>query len=195
MLDKNASLEDEYAKAAAFKPLLDSYKSKVDTLETKSAALQRDMEGLKLELDRAKEAARKAEEERQRGAETLLAFEERVQELEATGPASTKMRRSDTGTSVDEAEAGGLGLELDDAMGGATMTDLKLRIRRLERELKRTGTNDEAGSPAVMQDLLDEANRLKDKYQQDYLAEHREKLVLGARLDEIASGKSRLGDG
>ncbi|GAA5991463.1 hypothetical protein JCM10908_005715 [Rhodotorula pacifica] len=201
LLDKNATLEDDFAKVSAYKPLLDSYKSKVDTLESKSTSLQREMEVLKLDLERTRERLVKAEEERQRGAESVAVYEERVRELEelqgdeAGGAKSTRMRRSSTGTSLDE---GGVDGGLDDALSGVTTTDLKLRIRRLERQLKQyqAGSAGADGNQVmVLQSLLDDANRLKDKVQAEYLAEHREKLALGARLEEIMSGKSALGDG
>ena len=36
---------------------------------------------------------------------------------------------------------------------------------------------------------------MKSRYESDYLREHREKLVVASRLDEILSGKSDHGDG
>lgn len=199
LLDKNATLEDDFAKASAYKPLLDSYKSKIDALESKSTSLQREMEGLKLDLDRTREKLTKAEQERQQHAENVALYEERVRELEECqdggGAKSARRRRSSAGTTTSSEEGG----ELDDALAGVTTTDLKMRVRRLERELNRIregGVTDGAGSQdvLVLQNLLDDANRLKDKAQEEYLSEHRENLLLNARLDEIFSGKSSIGE-
>ncbi|GAA5881465.1 hypothetical protein JCM3774_005091 [Rhodotorula dairenensis] len=193
LLDKNATLEDDYVKAAAYKPLLDSYKSKVDALESKSTSLQREMEGLKLDLERTRETLTKAEQERQQHAETVAQYEEQVRELGESRNA--RRRRSSAGTTSSD-EEGGRGGELDDALAGVTTTDLKLRVRRLERELaeaRNGGLADGGGAVVVLQNLLDDANRLKDKVHEEYLAEHREKLLLTARLDEIVSGGSSLG--
>ena len=46
----------------------------------------------------------------------------------------------------------------------------------------------------VLENLLDDANRMKARYESDYLAAHREQLVLQQKLEEIRSGKS-MGDG
>ena len=195
MLDRNATLEDDYAKAAAYQPLLDSYKSKVDALESKSTSLQREMDRLQLDLERTREELVKAEEERRKEAEKVAVYEERVRELDEDAGKSVGMRRSSTGrTSLDD-EGG----DLDDALSGVTTTttDLKLRIRRLERQLAQVQQGSGAQQPAdvVLQNLLEDANRLKEQVREEYLAEHREKLVLRARLDKIMSGKSALGDG
>lgn len=46
----------------------------------------------------------------------------------------------------------------------------------------------------VLENLLDDAKRTKDRYEQDYLGAHKKNLVLQAELDQIRSGAS-LGDG
>lgn len=89
----------------------------------------------------------------------------------------------------------GLGGELDDAITGTTMTDLKLQIRKLKRELEAVKNNHADSSRVlVLENLLEDANRMKARYESDYLAAHREKLVLQNNLEEIRSGKS-MGDG
>ncbi|KIJ69598.1 hypothetical protein HYDPIDRAFT_80748 [Hydnomerulius pinastri MD-312] len=85
--------------------------------------------------------------------------------------------------------------ELDDAISGTTMTDLKLQVRKLQRELEAVKKNEADGSRIlVLENLLEDANRMKSRYESDYLAAHREKLVLQRDLEEIRSGKA-LGDG
>lgn len=196
LLDKNAILEDDYAKAAAYQPLLDSYKSKVDALESKSTSLQREMDRLQLDLERTREDLVQAKEERLKQAEKVALYEERVRELNEEAGKSVRLRRSSTGGTSFE-DGGG---DLDDALSGVTTTDLKLRIRRLERQVAQAQHQQQGNGGAqqpvvVLQNLLEDANRLKDQVQEEYLAEHREKLVLRARMDEIMSGKSALGDG
>lgn len=89
----------------------------------------------------------------------------------------------------------GLGGELDDALTGTTMTDLKLRIRKLQRELESVRKNEaDASRLLVLENLLEDANRMKTRYESDYLAAHREKLILQRDLEEIRSGRS-MGDG
>jgi hypothetical protein len=75
------------------------------------------------------------------------------------------------------------------------MTDLKLQIRKLKRELEAIKKNEaDASRVLVLENLLEDANRMKGRYENDYLAAHREKLVLQRDLEEIRSGKS-MGDG
>ncbi|EMS23422.1 protein-nucleus import-related protein [Rhodotorula toruloides NP11] len=203
LLDKNASLEEEYQKVSAFKPLMESYKSKIDSLESNSSDLQRETDKLRLELERTREKLRVAEEERQKEGEALVLYEEKVKELEMGDGAGKRRRpgaggRRESGIDGDDSLAleGGVAAELDDALAGTTTTDLKLRIRRLERELKNAkGDKADSSRLIVLENLLEDANRMKGKYEKDYLREHREKLVLNAQLEEIMSGKSRLGDG
>ena len=95
----------------------------------------------------------------------------------------------------DDGDVQGLGEELDTALTGTTMTDLKLQVRRLQRELDAVKKNEaDASRVLVLENLLDDANRMKARYETDYLAAHREKLVLQNNLEEIRSGKS-MGDG
>jgi protein HOOK3 len=95
----------------------------------------------------------------------------------------------------DASEVQGLGGELDDALSGTTMTDLKLQIRKLKRDLEAASKNQaEASRILVLENLLDDANRMKARYEADYLQAHREKLVLQTELEEIRSGRA-LGDG
>ena len=84
---------------------------------------------------------------------------------------------------------------MDDAITGTTMTDLKIQIRKLKRELESGRQNSaDASRVLVLENLLEDANRMKSRYEADYLAAHREKLVLQSNLEEIRSGKS-MGDG
>lgn len=182
---------------------MESYKSKIDSLESNSSDLQRETDKLRLELERTREKLRVAEEERQKEGEALVLYEEKVKELEMGDGAGKRRRpgaggRRESGIDGDDSLAleGGVAAELDDALAGTTTTDLKLRIRRLERELKNAkGDKADSSRLIVLENLLEDANRMKGKYEKDYLREHREKLVLNAQLEEIMSGKSRLGDG
>jgi protein HOOK3 len=87
------------------------------------------------------------------------------------------------------------GGELADALSGTTTTDLKIRIRRLEKELedfKGSKDKEEESRVLVLESLLEDANRMKGRYESEYLKEHREKLVLVAEMEEIRAGR---GDG
>lgn len=210
LVDKNASLEEEYRKVSAFKPLLESYKNQISDLEVKGATKNKEIDSLKFELEQAQTLLKISAEERQKDSEALELYQERVKELElmSVRPVSKPGRSSGNADSTEEiaeplaspnpdedATSHGLGGELDDALSGRTTTDLKLEIRRLKRELEAAKSNQADNSRIlVLENLLDDANRMKARYESDYLAAHREKLMMQKDLEEIRSGKS-LGDG
>ncbi|KAF5324552.1 hypothetical protein D9611_004474 [Ephemerocybe angulata] len=216
LVNKNAALEEDYRKVAAFKPLMESYKSQISDLESKNSSRNQEMETLRFELDQTKTKLKIAQEERLKDAESLELYQERVRELELTSSNVRSLNRStssratlDSTTSedfpavtptspsmdMDHATGHGLGEELDDAIAGRTTTDLKLQIKKLERELERVKKNEaDTSRILVLENLLEDATRAKSRYEADYLTAHREKLMLQRDLDEIRSGKS-LGDG
>lgn len=213
-MDQNASLEEEYRKVAAFKPLMESYKNQISELEAKSSQRNQENSTLQFELEQTRTKLKITSEERAKDAETLELYQERVKELELTsnrpvaGSGKQNRRKNSEGEFTEgealsgalEAEAEddtGMGLEgeLDDAITGTTTTDLKLQIRKLKRELEAVRKNEaDASRLLVLENLLEDANRMKGRYENDYLTAHREKLVLQRDLEEIRSGKS-MGDG
>ena len=217
LVDQNAALEEEYRKVSAFKPLMESYKNQITELETKNSSRAKEIDALRYELDQSKARLKAAAEEHVRDSETLELYQERVRELEHPAPKSAIPKTPNTATSPngfnsttgvsgslegelraseeDAADVQGLGGELDDALSGTTMTDLKLQVRKLKRELEAASKNQaEASRILVLENLLDDANRMKARYEADYLQAHREKLVLQTELEEIRSGRA-LGDG
>ncbi|EKM55760.1 uncharacterized protein PHACADRAFT_94105 [Phanerochaete carnosa HHB-10118-sp] len=229
LVDKNASLEEEYRKVAAFKPLMESYRTQIAELESKSSARSKEVDTVRFELDQTKAKLKLTQEERQRDNETLELYQERVRELEllshrpvastprprpsatsATAADGDEPARNTDEMTLDELNADassrsddmddveqvqGLGDELDAALAGTTMTDLKIQIRKLERELEAVKKQEaDASRVLVLENLLEDATRMKTRYEQDYLATHREKLQLQNDLEEIRSGKA-LGDG
>lgn len=219
MVDKNASLEEEYKKVAAFRPLMESYKSQIADLETKASAKTKDLETSKYQLDQAQTRLTILTTERAQDAEALELYQERVKELELVDGGRARARATSsvikspvsvngtpeigsapTTPSLEDHDhdadtSTNLGGELDDAITGRTTTDLKLEIRALKREMNDLRTNSESASRVlVLESLLEDANRMKARYESDYLATHREKLALQGNLDEIRSGKS-MGDG
>ncbi|KAG8768744.1 hypothetical protein FRC16_006926, partial [Serendipita sp. 398] len=202
LVDNNAQLDAEFRKVASFKPLMESYKTQLTELEAKNSARAKEMETLKWELEQTKGKLKGALEQQSKDSETIELYQDRVKELElgATPNRPTfKGGARDSivlgvGTPLDD-ELRGLGGELDDALSGTTTTDLKLRIRKLEKELeeiKGSKGKEEESKILVLESLLDDAKKMKARYEADYLKEHREKLMLAAEMEEIRAGK---GDG
>ena len=75
------------------------------------------------------------------------------------------------------------------------MAELKLEIRKLQRELDAAKSNQTDSSRVlVLENLLDDSNRMKTRYEAEYLAAHRDKLVLQKDLEDIRNGRT-FGDG
>ena len=196
---------------------MESYKTQIIDLETKNSSKNQEIECLTFEMEQNRTKLKIALAERTKDAETLELYQERVRELElisstkgaGLGGQSRPYEKQDSdayvlndednhgenlATDIDD-HAQGLGGELDDAITGTTMTDLKIQVRRLKRELEAVKKNEaDASRLLVLENLLEDANRMKARYESDYLAAHREKLVLQRDLEEIRNGKS-LGDG
>ena len=226
LVDKNAALEEEYRKVAAFKPLMESYRNQITDLEAKNSQRAQEIDTLKFQLEQGKTNLKLVEEERTKDRETMELYQERVKELEIAsinGRPSKLARREvepveisgdqtkeseltkticpsevksgDENSEDEEDGVQGLDGELDDALTGTTMTDLKLQVRKLQRELEGVKRDEaDASRLIVLENLLEDANRMKSRYENDYLSTHREKLILQRDLQEIRSGKT-VGDG
>lgn len=212
LVDKNAALEEENRKVASYKPLMESYKAQIVELENKVSSRLTELESSRFELAQSQARLRQVTEGREKDSEALELYQERVRELELATVPRPRIRTTSTddmATPVSEpqtpalgtpgfeldATSRGLGGELNDAITGTTTTDLKLQIRALKRDLEaaRTGGED-ASRVLVLESLLEDSQRMKSRYEEDYLTAHREKLVLQAQLEEIRSGKA-IGDG
>lgn len=211
LVDRHAALEEEHRKVSAFKPLMESYKTQIANLESKTSTMTKESDALRFELRKTREQLRQAQEDKEREVESAGLYEERIKELEAELGGSKKRRGTVTagpnGAVEDSVADGGfdisvgtdegldgVGGELDDAIAGTTMTDLKLQIRKLKKDLEEARANKaDASRIVVLENLLEDSNRMKVRYESDYLREHREKLVLQSQLEEIRSGKT--GDG
>ncbi|KAG2157579.1 HOOK-domain-containing protein [Suillus bovinus] len=207
LVDKNAALEEDYRKVAAFRPLIESYKNQINELEGKVSTRSQEVETVKFELEQAHTKLKINTEERKKDTEMLELYQERMREMELTShraPTTLKTETQGTeplgnsdGLTEEELMGDSFGLdgELDDAITGTTMTQLKLQVKKLQRELNSAKKNEsDASDILVLQNLLEDANRMKARYEADYMTAHREKLVLQRDLEDIRSGKA-LGDG
>lgn len=221
LIDRNASLEREYAKLADFKPLMENYKGQIDDLNARNARQVEELTAARYNLEQTTLQLRALEEARNKDAEELQLYQERVEELElglgGAGASASSKRRKPRGSAAnngaeglaandapllddDEDEDNGDDILVDDelehALQGTTMTDLKLRVHQLSRELKAAKRNKADSSRlVVLENLLEDAQRLKKKYQEDHLREYTLRLKLSAEMEKIRSGGSALGDG
>lgn len=210
MVDKNATLEEEYRKVSTYKPLVESYKAQITELETKGSSRGIELDNLRFELEQTKTQLKIALEERSKDHEALEVYQERVTELEhAVLQGGKGQRRVDTTSETDENlllneqnmqddgddASKGLSAELDDALSGRTSAELKLEVRKLQRELDVARSNQmDSSRVMVLENLLDDANRMKARYEAEYLAAHRDKLLLLKDIEDIRNGRT-FGDG
>ncbi|KAF9992293.1 hypothetical protein BGZ79_003277, partial [Entomortierella chlamydospora] len=186
LLERNREIEEEYRKVLAFKSLMESYKEQILTLETKNSTLAKEKNRIEYEIRQQEQQLQQLEADRQRDGEQMQMLEEKVRELEFSGGQGVPLSNDLQDMETDDMESSLLGQR------ASQITELKLKISRLERELQtlKEEKQDEGGSKAtVLQHLLDDANRLKSKYEQDYLEEHQSKIVIQGELDRIRAGK------
>lgn len=75
--------------------------------------------------------------------------------------------------------------------GVLSALSLKLQIRRLGRELTeaRSTQPSQSSDVIVLTNLLEDAKRAKERYEREYLEEHKATLGLKAQLAQIRSGQ------
>ncbi|PWN22323.1 hypothetical protein BCV69DRAFT_140680 [Microstroma glucosiphilum] len=189
LIDRNAALEKESAKVIEYKPLIEKYKEQIADLTRRNGSLTEETGTLKYNLEQSALQLKSLEEARTRDAEEIELYREKVEEMEL-------------GSSKDAAagKSGGevpLDAELEDTLRGTTTTDLKLRIHQLSRELKSAKTQEAESSDAlVLENLLEDSQRMKQRYEADYWKEYRLRLQRDGELDKIRTGgEGSLADG
>lgn len=185
LVGRNASLEEDFQRVSAFKPLMDSYKTQMAELEAKTSELQRALASATYHQEQLTLRLKTSEDERARQKEEAELYQARIKELELeVGVGAGGVAGMDTSQ------------ELEEALSGVTMTDLKLQVRKLTRELEQVNQGQADNSRIlVLENLLQDAQRIKTRYETDYLREHKQTLVLQHQLETIRSGKSSPGDG
>ncbi|KAF9919768.1 hypothetical protein FBU30_010552 [Linnemannia zychae] len=186
LLDRNREVEGEYRKVLAFKSLMESYKGQIQKLEDDNSTLAKEKNKIEYEARLQNQQFQQIEADRLRDSEQIQLLEDKIRELEFTGvqgiPLSSDLQDMET----DDMESSLMGQRT------AQITELKLTISRLEREIQslKEDNQDEGGSRVtVLQHLLDDANKSKAKFEKDYLDEHQAKIILQSELDRIRSGK------
>jgi len=196
LVDKNKQIEEEYRKVLAFRTLMDSYKDQVAALETNNQDLIRENRRLDYDMKHLAAKVEGLETERMGYTDHIQSLEDRVREMEFGGVGGLdpffQPRSSVNNNGGDDDDDDMLGDNLEDAFNEANPTTLKLKINNLERQIKTLQEEKEdstGGQRAVaLQFLLDEANRLKKKVEQDWLMAASERDMLEADMKRIKEG-------
>lgn len=163
---------------------MESYKTQIAELEVKSSSKTKELETVKYDLEQTRIKLKIANDERAKDSETLDLYQERVRELELTShrrPSVTPSSPTAVGSDGDFTTEGesmmtvleedfdedqGRGDDLDTVLSGTTMTDLKLQVRKLKRELEAVKKNEvDSSRVLVLENLLEDANRMKVRYE------------------------------
>jgi protein HOOK3 len=189
LIDRNASLEKEHAKVLEYKPLIENYKEQIADLTRRNGSLIEETGTLKYNLEQIALQLKGLEEARTRSAEEIELYREKVEELELEVNGSVSEGKEGNDVPLDD--------ELEDTLRGTTMTDLKLRIHQLSRDLKAAKEQSGEGSNVlVLENLLDDSQRMKQRYETDYWKEYRLRLQRDGELEKIRSGgEGSLADG
>ncbi|WOO81281.1 Protein Hook 3 [Vanrija pseudolonga] len=186
LIDKNSTLEGEIRKLGASKALVDNYKAQVDILEKKANEQSSEYAQLAVQLEDAHTALATMEHERDRLIDEIQVHQERIKELEH-GPRRVASMMIDAGNTSLDVE---LDVE-DDESAGLSKTELRLKIRALEREIAEIKVPlDNTDKITALETLLADSNKARERYQNDYLEATRQTLLAQAKLDHIMTGRA-----
>ncbi|KAI7904541.1 uncharacterized protein BX663DRAFT_530098 [Cokeromyces recurvatus] len=193
--EHSQKIEAEYRNIMAFKTLMDSYKEQVASLETENSELVREKNKIKYDLDQANKKIQMMEADKERDYERIQALEDHLQEAQlglANAVDRPLSQRETTGNTDDmEIDEYDLNDSLEDSLKETNVTELKLTKRRLERQVKQLKEEKAAGGGQkvlVLQHLLDDANRLKNKFEKSYLEVSQERDILQSDMARIREG-------
>ena len=183
LIEKNLQLEEEYRKLNNFKSVMDSYKEKLSSIEEANRDLIVKQQAFDAEKESYQTRLNALEQEKQHDIHQIQALEERIRELELGGHGG--------GGSL----GGGLADELS---GGSSAAELKLKIAKLEKEnqkLRSEGASSSGSSERVLllENLLEDANKMKAKYEQDFLQAHQKTIKLESELKQLREAGPRSG--
>ncbi|KAK4689518.1 hypothetical protein P7C73_g592, partial [Tremellales sp. Uapishka_1] len=189
LVDTNATLDAELKRVGSSKTLLDNYRSQIEALEKKTSEQATTNAELQLQLEVSQSQLIEMETVYEQGREELQLHQERLKEIELGATPGMKRRQSSMTlkTSLDDE----IGVSEDGPSGASdTKTDLRIRVRKLQRELEEAKSSlTEGRKIAALESLLSDANKARDRYQAEYLEAHRGKLMLQANLEQIRCGK------
>ena len=195
LMDSNQKLEDDYRNVLAFKTLMDSYKDQVAMLETKNNELIREKNKIEYELAHYNKKMEVLEADKVRDSDRIQALEDHLQEaqlgMNTVDPPT--LQRATTGDTEDmDIDDYNLNDSLEDSLKESNVIELKLSKRRLERQVKTLQDEKAAGGGGqkvvVLQHLLDDANRLKTKFEKSYLDVSQERDILQSDMARIREG-------
>ncbi|KAI8855167.1 hypothetical protein BC829DRAFT_1466 [Chytridium lagenaria] len=170
LTERNRQLEDEYKKISALKPLMDTYKEQIGSMEGKSSLLQVENSKYEFEVKELRIKLDRLDVQRRNDQELIQSLEEQIRDLEAP-------RESFGGVSLS-------------AEGVDSFNSYRSRIKELEQQLEKFKDADRDDVHAKLQ--LTEANlfetsKLKEKFEKDYMVAVQKHLALENEMKQLRS--------
>ncbi|KAI9209772.1 HOOK protein-domain-containing protein [Polychytrium aggregatum] len=161
-------LEDDNRKMIAFRSLMDTYKEQIGTLEQKNSTLQVDNSRLDFELKDARGKVERLELERREDMERISNLEDQLREVELGGT-STHALSKDLESTPD-----------------TNVPALHRRIAELQNQVEHLKSVDVNGERiSVLESLLEDSNRLKSKFETDYMQAFQRNLALENEIQQL----------
>ncbi len=74
----------------------------------------------------------------------------------------------------------------------ASATELKLKVAKLEKELlsakSSTGNTEDKQKLVLLENLLQDSNKMKLKFEEDHIKSHQKNITLQAEIDRLKAG-------
>jgi protein HOOK3 len=185
-------LEEEYTKLASFKPLMETYKDKLGSFESNNSALLAEKTNLDKELKMMQDKLNALEAQKHQDSEQIMHLEERIREMDLIGkfnfflPELLFSNRIEGGTSGQPLA---LGEQLSDSSLQTKITQLELENQRLRQQSQPSGSVD-SSRILMLENLLEDATKMKEKFEQDYMKERERCLALERQLGSTSDGSS-----
>ncbi|KAJ3355007.1 hypothetical protein HDU83_004178 [Entophlyctis luteolus] len=163
--ERSQQLEEEYRKVSSYKPLMDTYKEQIAGMESKNSALQVENSKLEFEANEARNKLERLETMRRNDLDQIQLLEEQVRELELIG---------------------GLQISPENSLGNDMNNSLRAKIAQLEQELASVKPNEALQDRVyVLENLLEDSKRLKEKFEMDYMQTYQKNLSLENEMKQL----------
>ncbi|KAJ3350784.1 hypothetical protein HDU83_009413 [Entophlyctis luteolus] len=163
--ERSHQLEEEYRKVSSYKPLMDTYKEQIAGMESKNSMLQVENSKLEFEAKETRSKLDRLEAMRRSDLDQIQLLEEQVRELELMG---------------------GLQVSSEDSLGNDLNNSLRSKIAQLEQELASVKPNESLQDRIyVLENLLEDSKRLKEKFEIDYMQTYQKNLALENEMKQL----------
>ncbi|KAJ3005129.1 hypothetical protein HKX48_000849 [Thoreauomyces humboldtii] len=169
---RNEHLEEEHRKISSLKPLVETMREQLSNLETRNSSLQVENSTLEFQLTEARTKVERLDLEKQSDHEHIQSLEDQLKDLEYSN-AGENLAATDEMSPAGESES-----------------LFKVKFSQMEREVERLRAEKISAQANVdkmvqLENLLEDANRLKAKYEADYRNAYEKNMALENELTQL----------